>query len=139
MTSLNSHEIKNEILLDYNGDFELNGLMDIGPVKLKTNIRFRIMDEFESYINAKDIDYISGDVTFTGYVYKLKTPESNVVKRSAYAKGTNHMQGIVQYRGQNCLIPTSGHCLIKCINLFAKKIVRKNSYISFELKNIDQE
>ena len=53
--------------------------MVIGPVEHKANIRFRNMDDFESYINAKDNVYNSGDVTFTGYVYKLKTPEFNVL------------------------------------------------------------
>ena len=40
VNSLNLHEIKNEILQDYTGDFELNGLMIIGLVEHKTNIRF---------------------------------------------------------------------------------------------------
>ena len=42
--------------------------MDIGPVKHKTKIRFRNMDNFEIYKNAIDIDYDSKAVTFTGYV-----------------------------------------------------------------------
>ena len=42
--------------------------MVIGPVEDKTNIRFRNMDDFETYIDAIDVDYDSGDVTFTGYV-----------------------------------------------------------------------
>ena len=41
------------------------------------------MDDFESYINAIDIDYDSEDVIFTGYIYKLNTPQFNVVKPSA--------------------------------------------------------
>ena len=31
------------------------------------------------------------------------------------------MQEIVEYHGQNCFIPTSGMCFIKCINYFTKK------------------
>ena len=31
------------------------------------------MGDFENYIHAKDIDFDSGDVTFTEYVYKLNT------------------------------------------------------------------
>ena len=119
--NLNLHEIKNEILKDYTGDFELIGKMIIGPVEHKTNIRFKNMDDFERYINTIDIDYDSDDVTFTGYVYKLYTPQFKVVKRSAYGRGTNHMQGIVEYHGRNCYIPTSGMCFIKCINYFTKK------------------
>ena len=64
------HEIENEILQDYTGDFELNVKMIIGPMEHKTNIRFENMDVFERYINAIDVDYDSEDVTFTAYVYK---------------------------------------------------------------------
>ena len=55
VNSLNLHEIKNEISPDYTGDFELNGLMVIGPIEHKTNIRFKNLDNFESYINAIDV------------------------------------------------------------------------------------
>ena len=121
VNGLNLHEIKTDILEDYTGDFELIGKMIIAVVEHKTNIRFINMDDFERYINAIDIDYDSDDVIFTGYVYKLNTPQFKVVKRSAYGKGTNHMQEIVEYHGQNCYIPTSGMCFIKCINRFTKK------------------
>ena len=43
VNNLNLHEIKNEILEDYTGDFELIGKMIIGPVEHKTNIRFKNM------------------------------------------------------------------------------------------------
>ena len=79
------------------------------------------MDVFEKHINAIDVDYDSEDVTFNGYVYKLKTPQFNVVRRSAYGRGTNHMQQIVEYHEQKVYIPTSGMCFIKCINYFTKK------------------
>ena len=115
------HEIKNEILQDYRSDFELNGKRIIGPIEHKTNIRFKNMDDFESYINAIDVNYDSGDLTFTGYIYKLNTPQFKVVKRSAYGKGTIYMQELVKYCGQNCYIATSGHCFIKCTNYFTKK------------------
>ena len=115
------HEIKIEVLQDYTGDFELNGLLIIGPIEHKTNIIFKNMDDLESYINAIDIDYDSEDVTFPGYIYKLNTPQFNVVERSAYGTGTNYMQEIVEYYRRNCYIPTSGHCFIKCINYFTKK------------------
>ena len=121
VNNLNLYEIKNEILQNYTGDFELNGKMIIGPVEHKKNIRFKNMDDFERYINAIDIDYDSEDVTFTGYVYKLDIPQFKVVRRSAFGKGTTYMQEIVEYLGQNCYIPTSGLCFIKCINYFTKK------------------
>ena len=123
VNKLNLHEIKNEILQGYTGDFELNGKMIIGPNEHKTNIRFENMDDFEKYINAIDIDYDSEDVTFTGYVYKIDTPHFKIVKRSAYGRGTNYMQEFFENHGQNCYIPTSGMCFIKCI---LKKITQKN-------------
>ena len=55
VNNLNLHEIKDESLQDYTGDFELNGLMLIGPVERKTNIRFKNMVDFERYINAIDM------------------------------------------------------------------------------------
>ena len=38
------------------------------------------MNDFERNMNAIDIDYDSEDVTFTGYVHKLNTPQFQVVK-----------------------------------------------------------
>ena len=95
--------------------------MIIEHTEHKTNIRFKNRDDFESFINAIDVDYDSEDVTFTGYVYKLNTPQFNVVERSACGNGSNYMQEIVEYYGQNCYIPTSGTCFIKCNNYFTKK------------------
>ena len=114
-------EIKNGNLQDYTGDFEFNGSMNIGPIEQKTDVSFKKTGDFESYINAIDIDYDSEDVTLTGYVYKLVTPQFNVVKRSVYAKGTNYMQEIVECRGQNCYIPTSGMRSNKNIKKFTEK------------------
>ena len=78
------------------------------------------MNDFERYINATDVDHDSEDVTSTGYVYKMNTPQFNVVRRSAHGKGTDYMQEIVQYRVQNCYILTSGMCFIKCIIYFTE-------------------
>ena len=65
--------------------------MILGPIQHKTKIRFQSMDDFESYKNAIDIDFDIGDVTFTGYVYQLNTPQLKVFEQSPYAKGTNYM------------------------------------------------
>ena len=122
VNGLNLHEIKNDILGDYTGDFELIGSMLVGEVKQKTNIRFKNVDDFESYINAIDNSgYDSEDVILTGWLYKLNTPEFKKVNRSQYGRGTDFKQDIVEYIGNNCYIPTSGNCFIKCINYFTKK------------------
>ena len=88
------------------------------------------MDDFESDMNAIDVDYDSEDVTFTGCIYKLNTPQFNVVKQSTYGKGTNYMQEINEYQGKNCYIPTSGMCFIKCITYFTKKVYTEE-FLSF--------
>ena len=66
VNNLNLHEIKNEILQDYRGDFELKGKMIIALIEHKTNYRFKNMNNFERYINTIDVDYDSENVTFTG-------------------------------------------------------------------------
>ena len=109
VSGLNLHEIKNELLLDCRSDCELNGLLDVGFAKHKVNNRIRNIDDFESYINAIDIENDSGHVAFTGYVYEINTPQFNIVKRSVYPKGANYMQEIVAYRGQSCYLLTSRH------------------------------
>ena len=57
--------------------------MIIGPIEHKTNISFKNMDDSESYMNEIDAEYNSGDVTSTGYVYKIYTPQSKFVIRSS--------------------------------------------------------
>ena len=122
VNGLNLHEVKNEILEDYRGDFELIGSMLVGEVEQKTNFRFKNVDDFEGYINAIDNSgYDSEDVIFTGWLYILNTPEFKKVNRSQYGRGTDFKQDIVEYIGNNCYIPTSGNCFIKCINYFTKK------------------
>ena len=102
VNKLNLHEIKNGILQDYIGDFELGGLKIIGSIDHKTNISLKKMDHFESYIDAIDVEYDSEDVTFTGYVYKINTFQFKKIMRFQYGKGVKYMQKIVVYHGQNC-------------------------------------
>ena len=73
-------EIENEILLDYTGEFEMFGGLKVGDHR--THIRFRNMDDFESYINAIEEGYDAEDAIFIGYIYKLKTLQFNLFNRS---------------------------------------------------------
>ena len=95
--------------------------MIIGHIERKTNIRFKNMEDFESFENAISVDYDNGDVIFNGYVYKLETPQFKVVKRSGYPKGSNFMQQIFEFCGQNCYIPIGGDCFIKFIKFLTGK------------------
>ena len=101
--------------------------MLIGELVQKTNIRFKITDDFETYINAIDNGgYGSEGVNFTGWLYKLNTSKFKKVSRSQNGKGTDFRQDIVEYKSNNCYVPSSGKCFLKCNNFFTKTIIRKN-------------
>ena len=137
--SLNSHEIKKETLQDCTGSFELNGLMNIGPIEHKTNIRFQSMDDFERYIKEIDVDYESEDVTFTGCVYKLDTPQFKVVRRSAHAKGTNNMQEMLNITDKTVIFLRALTALKNVLFLLIKRLYRKIFNFHLIRKKIDQE
>ena len=139
VTGLTLHEIKSEILLDYEGDFELNGLMVIGPVEHKTNIRFINMDDIKSYINAIDVDYDSEDVTFTGYVYKLNTHQFNVVKRSAYAKGINSRQKLLKIMDKAVIYQILDGISSNVLNISLIKTIQKIFRIALEVRNMGHD
>ena len=54
VNGLSLHQIKSEILEGYTGDFELIGSMLIGKMEQKTNIRFKNVVDFETFIKAID-------------------------------------------------------------------------------------
>ena len=112
----NLREIKQEILLDYTGEFEMVGNLKVGDQIRQTHIRFRNTDDFEAYINSIDQDYDSDDSFFNGYIYKINTPQFNKINRSQYGNGCNFDKIIIEYEGNKCFIPTKGYCFIKCIN-----------------------
>ena len=76
------HEIKREILSDYEGELEMVGRIKVGDQIRQTHIRFRIIDDFESYINSIDEGYDAEDNIFNGNIYELNTPHFNKVNRS---------------------------------------------------------
>ena len=77
--------------------------MLIGLFEHKTIYSFKNIIDFESDINAIVVNYDSEDVTFTGYFYKLNTPQFNVIKRSAYGKGTIYMQELLNIMDKTVL------------------------------------
>ena len=124
------HEIKNEILLDYVGEFEMVGNLKVGDQIRQTHIRFRNMDDFEAYINAIGEGYDAEDAIFNGYVYKLDTPQFNKVNRSQYGNGCDFKHEIIKYRGNNCFIPTKGYRFIKCVSFLTGRDY-KQQYLDF--------
>ena len=126
----NLHEIKNEILQDYDGTFEMVGTLIVGDQLRQTHIRFRKMIAFETYINSIDQDYDSDDSIFNGYIYKINTPIFIKVKKSQYGNGCDFKHEIIKYRGNNCFIPTKGYCFVKCINFLTGQDY-KDKYLEF--------
>ena len=81
------HEIKNEILRDYVGDFEMVGKLSVGDQIRTTHIRFRNITDYKAYSNSIDGSYDAEDSIFNGYIYKINTPQFNLVNRSHYGNG----------------------------------------------------
>ena len=126
----NLHEIKNEILLDYYGTFEMVGNLIVGDQIKQTHIRFRNMNDYEAYINSIDQDYDSDDSIFNGYIYKIDTPQFKKVNRSQYGNGCTFDKIIIEYQGNNCFIPTKGYCFVNCVNFLTGKDY-KQQYLDF--------
>ena len=121
VNSLNLHEITNESFLEYKYDFELIGSLLIGEIEQRRNIRFKILGDFETYIDGIDDGYDAEDFIFTGWLYKLNTPEFNKVNRSQYERDVDFKQDIVQSIGNNYCNPTSSNCFIKSNKYFTSK------------------
>ena len=96
--------------------FKWFGNWKVGDQIRQTHIRFRNMDDFESYINAIDEGYDADDAIFNGFSYKLNSPQFNKVDRSQYGSGCDFKHEIIEYRGNNCYISTKGYCFVKFIN-----------------------
>ena len=126
----NLHEIKKEILLGYDGTFEMAGTSIVGDQLCQTHFRFRKMIDCETYINSIDEGYDADDSVFNGYIYKIDTPIFNKIKRSQYGNGCSFDKIIIEYRGNNCYKPTKGYCFIKCVN-FLTGHDYKEQYLEF--------
>ena len=126
----NLHDIKNEIIQYYIGTFEMVGNLKVGDQIRQTHVRIRNMDDFEAYINSIDEGYDAEDANFNGYIYKIDTPQFNKVNRSQYGNGCDFKHEIIEYRGNNCFIPTKAYCFIKCINFLTGEDY-KQQYLEF--------
>ena len=92
------------------------GNLKVGDQIRQTHIRFRNISDYEVYNNSIDEGYDAEDAIFNGYIYKLNTPQFNKVNRSQYGNGCSFDKIIIEYRGNNCFIPTKGYCFLKCVN-----------------------
>ena len=124
------HEIKNDILQDYVGAFEMVGNLKVGDQIRQTNIRFRNMDDFEAYINAIHESYDAEDAIFNGFIFKLNTPQFNKVNRSQNGNGCSFDKIILENRGNSSFIPTKGYCFVNS-NKYLTSQDYKEGYLDF--------
>ena len=118
------------MLGDYIDEFEMTGTLIIGEHIRNTHIRFRNVSDFESYINSTDEGYDYKDTIFNGYNYITYTPVFNMNVRSRYRNACDFKHELIEYRGNNCLIPVKGYCFLKSfIYLTGKKYKKK--YLDF--------
>ena len=107
----------------------------VGRIKIadrtrETQFRFRIITDYESYINAIAQDYESEDAIFNGYIYKINPSQFNLVNRSQNGRGCDFKHQIIEYRRKNCYIPSSDYCFIKCI-IYLTNSDYKEQYLDF--------
>ena len=124
------HEIKNELLGNYDGVFEMIVKLSVGDQFRQTHIRFRSFTDYENYINAIDEGYEAEDAIFKGFFYKINTLQFNLVNRSQYGIGCDFKHEIIEYRGNNCYTPTKVYCFVKC-NKFLNDEDYKPQYLDF--------
>ena len=65
-----------------------------------------------------------------GYIYKNNTPQFNLDGRCQYGNGCDFKHKIIEYRGNNCFIPSKRYCFVKCINFVTGEIFKKR-YLKF--------
>ena len=73
------------------------GSLKIGDQIRQAHIRFRNIDEYESYKNSIDEGYDSEVAIFIVYIYNLNTPQFNLVRRSQYGNGCDFKHQISEY------------------------------------------
>ena len=121
----NLHEVKQDKLVDYAGEFEMVGNLKVNDQIRQTLISFRNINDYEAYNDAIDQDYDWEDAIFNGYIYKLNTPQFNKVNRSHDGDGCDFTHEIIEYRGNNSFIPTKGYCIVKGVNFLTGEDYKK--------------
>ena len=88
------------------------------------------ISDYEAYFTSIDEGYDAEDSIFKDYIYKSNTPQFHLVNRSQYGNGCDFKHEIIEYRGNNCFIPTKGYCFVKSINFITGEDY-KQQYLGF--------
>ena len=76
------HENENDIFQNITGESEMVGTVVFGENSRKTHFRFRKINHYLAYFNSIDQGYESEDSVFNSCLYRLNTPQFNIVNRS---------------------------------------------------------
>ena len=57
---------------------------------------------------------------YTGNIYRYFEVYKKV-NRSEHGRGANEFNNILEYKGENCYIPSENGCFLKCFNYIFKK------------------
>ena len=74
----------------------MSGRLKVGDQVRQTQIRFRKIDDYESYNNAIDEGYDAEDAICNGYFYKIITPHFNKVNRKQNRSGCDFKHEIIE-------------------------------------------
>ena len=114
------------------------GVMLVGEIEQNTNIKFRNVDDFETSFIAIDVEYDSENVIFKWWLYKVNTPQFNMVSRYRNREGTDFKQVIDEYIGNNCSFPTSSIYFMIFFKHLTTKVYTEDFFLLFEQNKDDQ-
>ena len=102
--------------------FFTNGYFTLGEEgEIDTNRFFKNSNELSEFIDKildKYDDHPS--IYYTGNIFRY-FKKFKRVNRSEHGRGANEFNNILEYKGQNCYIPSGNGCFLKCINYIFKK------------------
>ena len=106
------------------------GMLKVGDQIRQTHIRYRNMDDFETYNNAIDQEYEPEHSIFNIYIYKIDTREFNLVNKSQYGNGGDFKLENIEFRDKIYFIPSEGYCFVKCIKYLTGQEYKRH-YLDF--------
>ncbi|ESO82264.1 hypothetical protein LOTGIDRAFT_170183 [Lottia gigantea] len=76
---------------------------------------------FHNIFSNMDKKSDASDWYFTGKIILMKDNFQEIKRSRVGRGGTDLLKKINEYEGENCYIPTDGHCFIKCVNRVLNK------------------
>ncbi|ESP01769.1 hypothetical protein LOTGIDRAFT_172416 [Lottia gigantea] len=76
---------------------------------------------FHNIFSNMDKKSDASDWYFTGKIILMKDNFQEIKRSRVGRGGTDLLKKINEYEGENCYIPTNGHCFIKCVNRVLNK------------------